>query len=155
MNVTLEVWSGGQTGCDQAGLDAAIACGLSHKGWIPKGRKNEDGQIPAEYSGLTECDTDSYPARTKKNVQDTDGTLLFVTEKLSRGTELTRNTANRLRRPLLVVPVKKPPSPETFRTWLSSNGISKLNIAGPRESKNPGIHDAAYKILLRYFGRPD
>ncbi len=41
--------SGGQTGADRGGLDAAIHCGLPHGGWCPKGRKAEDGVIPVEY----------------------------------------------------------------------------------------------------------
>ena len=35
--------SGGQTGADRGGLDAAIACNIPHGGWCPKGRKAEDG----------------------------------------------------------------------------------------------------------------
>jgi hypothetical protein len=30
--------SGGQTGADRGGLDAAIHCGLPHGGWCPRGR---------------------------------------------------------------------------------------------------------------------
>ncbi|MGD2098928.1 MAG: putative molybdenum carrier protein [Desulfobacterales bacterium] len=40
--------SGGQTGDDQAGLDAAIELGIAHGGWIPKGRKTEEGPPPAK-----------------------------------------------------------------------------------------------------------
>ena len=153
MNVTLEVWSGGQTGVDQAGLDAAIACGLEHKGWIPKGRINEEGEIPKKYTGLTECSARTYPARTELNVRDTDGTILFVVPgKFSRGTELTRRIASRFKRPLLVVPVNSPPSAEEFRIWVEQFEIRRLNVAGPRESKNPGIHDTAQEILTGYFG---
>ena len=41
--------SGGQTGADRAALDVAIAHGFPHGGWCPKGRKAEDGPIPAIY----------------------------------------------------------------------------------------------------------
>lgn len=35
--------SGGQTGADRAALDVAIEFDVPHGGWIPKGRKTEDG----------------------------------------------------------------------------------------------------------------
>jgi len=41
--------SGGQTGADRAALDFAIENGLKHGGWCPKGRRAEDGRIPARY----------------------------------------------------------------------------------------------------------
>jgi len=41
--------SGGQTGADRGGLDAAIALGLRHGGWCPKDRAAEDGVVPARY----------------------------------------------------------------------------------------------------------
>ena len=34
-----KIISGGQTGADRAGLDVAIAKGIPHGGWIPKGIK--------------------------------------------------------------------------------------------------------------------
>ena len=42
-----KIVSGGQTGADRGGLDAAILLGVPHGGWCPKGRKSEDGVIPA------------------------------------------------------------------------------------------------------------
>jgi len=39
----IKIISGGQTGADQAALDAAISLGLPHGGWITKGRKTETG----------------------------------------------------------------------------------------------------------------
>jgi len=51
-----KIISGGQTGADQAGLDAAIEYGLPHGGWIPKGRLTESGTLPERYK-LTEMPT--------------------------------------------------------------------------------------------------
>ena len=36
--MTFKIVSGGQTGVDRAGLEAAIALGLPYGGWVPKGR---------------------------------------------------------------------------------------------------------------------
>jgi hypothetical protein len=43
-----KIISGGQTGADQAALDVAIESGIPHGGWIPKGRKTENGVLPAK-----------------------------------------------------------------------------------------------------------
>lgn len=43
-----KIVSGGQTGVDRAGLEAAIAIGLPYGGWVPKGRIAEDGTVPRE-----------------------------------------------------------------------------------------------------------
>ena len=57
--------SGGQTGVDRAGLDAAMACGMSHGGWCPRGRLAEDGPIPAHYQ-LRETRSAKYYIRTRQ-----------------------------------------------------------------------------------------
>ena len=41
--------------------------------------------------------------------------------------------------------------PAAFRDWLDANRIAVLNVAGPRESKRPGVYEAA--VLL--FGGVD
>jgi len=41
--------SGGQTGADRAALDWAIQNQIPHGGWCAKGRRAEDGRIPARY----------------------------------------------------------------------------------------------------------
>lgn len=73
-SVICKIISGGQTGVDRAALDTAIALGIAHGGWIPKGRKTEAGRLPSKYQ-LREMPTDSYPKRTEQNVIDSDGTL--------------------------------------------------------------------------------
>jgi len=44
-----KIISGGQTGADQAGLDAAIKHNIPHGGAISKGRMTEDGMLPEKY----------------------------------------------------------------------------------------------------------
>ena len=39
-----KIVSGGQSGADRAGLDFAISTGLEHGGFVPRGRKAEDGR---------------------------------------------------------------------------------------------------------------
>jgi hypothetical protein len=96
-----KIISGGQTGADRAGLDFAIHAGLEHGGYVPKGRKAEDGRIDERYN-LIELSTSSYPARTRKNIEESDGTVIFRLERrLSGGTKLTRELADKLGKPVL------------------------------------------------------
>jgi hypothetical protein len=54
-----KIISGGQTGADRAGLDFAIETGLEHGGYVPKGRKAEDGRIDEQYN-LVELSNSAY-----------------------------------------------------------------------------------------------
>lgn len=54
--------SGGQTGADRAALDFAIARGIAHDGWCPRGRRAEDGPLNPRYQ-LTETEGEGYRAR--------------------------------------------------------------------------------------------
>ena len=87
-----KIISGGQTGADRAALDFAIKHQIPHGGWVPKGRLAEDGPLPDRYA-LHEMPTNSYPARTERNVIDSDGTLIVSHGKLTGGSDLTRKFA--------------------------------------------------------------
>ena len=101
----LKIISGGETGADRAALDWAISHGIPHGGSCPKGRRAEDGEIPAKYL-LTELTTTSYPKRTEQNVLDSDGTLIItIKPKLSTGSRQTAEFARKHGKPLLHVHV--------------------------------------------------
>ena len=87
-NISLcKIVSGGQTGADRAGLDWAIRARIPHGGWCPKGRRAEDGLIPAQYQ-LIETPNRDYSQRTAWNVRDSDGTVIFsFGPSLSGGSE--------------------------------------------------------------------
>jgi len=59
--------SGGQSGVDRAALDVAMEVGIPCGGWCPKGRRAEDGRIPAHYP-LQEASSKEYPLRTRLNL---------------------------------------------------------------------------------------
>jgi hypothetical protein len=69
--------SGGQTGADRGALDAALAAGVPCGGWCARGRRAEDGTIPARYP-LRETPTAEYPQRTSWNVRDCEGTAFLL-----------------------------------------------------------------------------
>ena len=142
----LAIVSGGQTGVDRAALDVARELGLRAGGWCPRGRRAEDGPIPDRYP-LRETPSSSYPLRTEWNVRDSDGTLILHRGALRGGTALTRRLARRLGRPLLAVDLVAPPAAGAVRAWLAHERIATLNVAGPRESEQPGIHAASATFL--------
>ena len=133
-----KIVSGGQTGVDRAALDVAIARGISHGGWCPRGRRAEDGRIPKVYD-LWETDERDYSMRTRCNVEDSDGTLILSGGELTGGTALTRKLAKREGSPVHVVDLRQELSFAVVEQWLLDNRIQVLNIAGPRESQQPGI----------------
>jgi len=141
--------SGGQTGADQAALDAAIEKGIPHGGWIPKGRVTEDGPLPSKYK-LIEMSTKSYPARTKKNILESDGTLIFSHGKLTGGSAYTRKLAKQKSKPCLHIDFAKTDVLITvteINAWLNKNGIKKLNVAGARASKDPMIYEKVKSVI--------
>jgi hypothetical protein len=142
--------SGGQSGVDRAALDVAKEVGLASGGWCPKGRRAEDGPIPLSYP-LKETPTDIHAQRTEWNVRDSDGTLVLTHGRPTEGTALTIELASRLRKPHLVLDLKQQPDPTLAKTWVLKNRVRTLNVAGPRQSKCPGIYQTAREFLRRLF----
>ena len=145
--------SGGQTGVDRGALDFAISRGIEHGGWVPKGRKAEDGPLPPMYN-VVETETKRYAERTRKNVLDSDGTLIVREGGLSGGTALTKLLALRAGKPLLVIDISRTAIDDgvkVIRLWVEENAISVLNVAGPRESQRPGIYERTRALLELVF----
>ncbi len=145
-----KIISGGQTGVDRAALDVALELGIPCGGWCPKGRRAEDGVIPACYP-LMEINSKDYRVRTRRNVRDSDGTLILTRGPLSGGTALTRRLAKEMDKPCLVVDLTQRPLASDVCAWIASNGIRTLNVAGPRESTQSGIYFQGKKFLRRVF----
>ncbi|MCC6126102.1 MAG: putative molybdenum carrier protein [Pirellulales bacterium] len=142
----LKIISGGQTGVDRGALKAAIRLGIPHGGWCPRGRLAEDGRIPPRYR-LRETETADYATRTEKNVLESDATLIICRSSLAGGTLLTYRFADRHRRSCKVVDLNEPLDAEDILGWLKDNRVATLNVAGPRESQNPGIEAQARQVL--------
>jgi predicted Rossmann-fold nucleotide-binding protein len=148
--VPLKVISGGQTGVDRAGLDAAVRVRIPTGGFTPKGRKAEDGKVPEKYN-LIELHSHSYEIRTERNVLESDGTLILAKGELTGGTLLTENYAKKHHKPFFILELNNPDI-DAVRMWGISNKIETVNVAGPRESQFPeGIYANALKILNVLF----
>jgi predicted Rossmann-fold nucleotide-binding protein len=146
------VVSGGQTGVDRAALDVALEVGIKISGYCPRGRKAEDGKIPAKYP-LTETDSEDYETRTEKNVEISDGTLILNVGQLTGGTAVTVGFARKHNKPVFILQLDRdrPDASEECRHWLEQNNIRMLNVAGPRASKAAGIYERAAKTLRAVF----
>ena len=141
----LTVISGGQTGVDRAALDVALELGLPCGGWCPQGRRAEDGVLAARYP-LRETPSADYPQRTRWNIRDADGTLILHAGGLDRGSALTQRIAEQMRRPMLVLDAGTA-DPAAIREWMRAHSVARLNVAGPRESRSPGIYEMARRLL--------
>lgn len=143
-----KIISGGQSGVDRAALDAALALRIPIGGWCPRGRIAEDGRIRRRYC-LLETPSGNYPQRTEWNVRDSDGTLIVNRGTLDGGTLFTARLAReRHRKPLFMIQLPRRVRRERFVAWLRRHRIRVLNVAGPRESKRPGIHRQAKLLLM-------
>jgi len=156
----LEVWSGGQTGVDRAALDAAEDRGLPIRGWVPRGRLAEDGQVPARYSQLREAESPEYPVRTRLNVQHTDATLVLRMGPATGGTLETIETARGLGRPMLDIDLEttEPAAAATMVVeWLeglfTTRSSLRLNVGGPRASQAPTSYARAKAVLELVFAK--
>ena len=143
-----KIISGGQTGVDRAALDVALELGIPCGGWCPKGRLAEDGVIDERYP-LREADSPEYPVRTEMNVKDSDATLIITQGPATGGTARTLELAEKHKKTHLVVDLSKAKDPAVAKKWLEFNQVGTLNIAGPRESKIPGIYDKATEFLRK------
>lgn len=147
--------SGGQTGADRGGLDAALAHGLEIGGWAPQGFRAEDGVIPERYRvHMRESVSPNYGLRTRLNVQDSDGTLLLsFASTLTGGSKFTVDHVKHQRKPCkhLVLPRGRGVVPVEVTLalwdWLEEQRIGVLNIAGPRESKERGLQAAVERTI--------
>ena len=142
-----KIISGGQTGADQAGLAAAKALGLETGGTAPPKFYTEEGiktKLLRDTYKLVEGipDRTIYRKRTRQNIIDSDGTVIFG-DTFERGTQLTINTCEQLEKPYVVNPKM-----DLFVRWIVNHKIQVLNVAGNRESKNPGIYAKVYKYLV-------
>lgn len=144
--------SGGQTGVDRAALDVALEVGIPCGGWCPRGRRAEDGRIPARFP-LQECSSRNYAVRTRLNVVESDGTLILTRGSLSGGTALTDSIARELGKPCLVIDLVAEFDAQPVEEWIAENRIRTLNVAGPRESQQVGIYDQARDYLRKFIQR--
>lgn len=175
----IKIISGGQTGVDLAGLDAAKKNGLETGGWMPRRWQNLEGQQPhfATLYGMNEHRSVGYAPRTKQNIVDSDGTLIIATNQSSPGTRLTISAAKLFKKKIFICNIaedcnigcqkcRRPMELQSgelqciscignlgdvIYNWIIDNKFEIVNIAGNSEQTSPGIYDQAFKILDEVF----
>ncbi len=159
----ISILSGGQTGADRAALDFALAHGIPHSGWCPRGRLAEDGSILATYQ-LSETPSRKYAQRTEWNVRDSDATVVFTLgEEVKGGSALTIELAQRLGKPWLHLSRDSLTSggggelavlqaAEQLNAFLVEHPVERLNVAGPRASQEPEIAAFVVSVLEAAIG---
>lgn len=147
-----KIISGGQTGADQGALNFALDYNFKCGGYCPKGRKSEKGTIPFKYP-LTELETDDCLERTRKNVIESDGTIIVKDEfDLQEGTLNAIKFCKCFSKPFLIYDVNFDPiNYDMFQDWLNKNKIKVLNVAGNRISESPDIKGKTYLLLEKLF----
>jgi Circularly permutated YpsA SLOG family len=161
-----KIISGGQTGVDRGALDAALVAGFDCGGWCPANRGAEDGEIPERYpltplpSEIVEKGSqvretrqvaEGYRARTLKNVQDSDGTVILFSATLSGGTLLTQKLCMREKKPFIALDAQamtKLRAADAVARFVEEHGVAVLNVSGPRLSGWPG----GYRFALGVVG---
>lgn len=150
-----KIISGGQTGADRAALDFAIEHAIPHGGWVPRGRRAEDGPIPGRYL-MSEMATASYSKRTERNVLEADGTVVITYGDPRGGSALTLRTALAHGRPALHLDLEATPidrASQQLHNWAVEQDVSVLNVAGLRASEDPRIYAATKDILKQALSR--
>lgn len=145
----LKIVSGGQTGVDRGALDAALELGAPCGGWCPQGRTAEDGRISCRYP-LHELPGAGYIERTRRNVLDSDGTLIIYFGELEGGTKATVDFCAEHGKPHLLIAADRTPPADAARqaqAFVKAKGIRVLNVAGPRASKSPDARDYAHETI--------
>nr|WP_320193536.1 putative molybdenum carrier protein [uncultured Desulfobacter sp.] len=149
MGFLYKIVSGGQTGADRAALDTAIKFNVPHGGWITKGRRTESGPLPDFYN-LKEMATREYPARTRQNILDSDGTVVIARGPLTGGSALTDAFARKTDKWVCTIDLMEQDIFEaalTLHAFILDQGIRVLNVAGPRASNDPEIYYDVKAIL--------
>ena len=141
-----KVVSSAQPGAERAALDAALDLGFEAGGWVPKGRRADDGAVPERYR-VTETPGRDYDQAAEWNIRDTDATLVLTTGRPGSGTVAAVALAHKMEKPVLVADMLQPRNLGGILFWLEYGNAKSLNVVGPKESEVPGIRAMAMEFL--------
>jgi Circularly permutated YpsA SLOG family len=147
--VVVKIISGGQTGIDRAALEVGLKYGIECGGWCPDHRADEFGRIPERYP-LQEVERRGFNERTRRNVRDSDATVIIYIDRLQGGTDHTLSRCIKQRKPHLLIDAAKLSPQEAANAIIDftrTHTIEILNVAGPRQSEWPGGYDYTFRAL--------
>lgn len=143
----MKIISGGQTGADRAALKIAKQFGLETGGWMPREFEAEDGNHPefADQYGVEACGSDMHAVRTALNAREAEITLWF-----GAGASGGRKTTFLSAKTCIDIPLPEAaPAPAEVADKIRDAKI--VNIAGHRESVQPGIEKLTTDYLVQLF----
>ena len=145
-----QIISGGDTGVARAALDWAMANGIEHGGWCPARRRADDGIVPPRYA-LREIDRNRSGPDIRANVACSDAMLVLNLGVLDGWTDRAVGVCRRKKKPFLVVQIENVDESglAAVHSWLLTHQVGVLYVAGPRESRRPGIAAATTRFLER------
>jgi hypothetical protein len=152
--IVSRIVSAGQTGADRGALDWAMEHGIPHGGYGLENSLVEDGEIPERYRLTTEFrDSDSVTG-AERNVEESDGTIIFTMDgALSGGALMTEDCTRKYGKPFLHVWARAPlhftiPAVQSF---VADHRIVSLNVAGSRRSRDVRIGPFVGKVFDAAF----
>lgn len=150
---TKRIISGGQTGADRAAFDFALENGFEMGGFVPRGRRAEDGEISGKYPNLVETSEKNYAVRTELNIINSDAVIIFSHGKLKGGSRLTRRFAKKYNKPFMHIDFLESDedSLKLVAEFLETNNCKILNIAGSRASTDSLVYQKTKDFLTNLF----
>jgi len=151
--VIRKIISAGQTGVELAALDIAIKLGISHGGWTSRGRRNEEGQLSEIYQ-LVETSALGLHDALRKNVAESDGTLVISRGKRTPHTKEAVRTALELERQLLHIDLSQHALFEAASltsSWMAQKHIQTAHVTGLSSSEDQRIYGQTRKLLETAF----
>lgn len=152
-NIT-KIVSGGQTGADRAAFDFALENQIECGGYVPKGRRAEDGTIPDNYPNLIETSKRDYSERTELNIINSDATIIISHGKLTGGSMLTRRLAKKHKKPCLhidLLELNQLDAKLKAKEFIKISKCKTLNVAGSRASTDAKIYQKTKEFLTNLF----
>lgn len=148
-----KIISGGRPGAERAALDAAIRLGIGYGGWIP-----EDSNLPSDMDAdrynLIEMSTSNRTETFKKNIRESDGTLMLSHGTLSSDVKNAKKTIQRYSTPLLHVYLNNTDAfnaASLINDWISDNDSNILHVTGPSENEDRKIYSTTLDILQAVY----
>lgn len=132
------------------------------RGWRPRMEAHREVRIVS--GGHTGVDRGALDAALaiglgtevrRMGVQDSDATLVLTLGAADGGTRRVAESARRMGKACLVVDLDSADALEKTRLWIAEVRPNVLNIAGPRDSKQPGIYGRSFAFLSRVFRKAD
>ena len=151
-----KIISGGQSGVEIAALDAAIRLDIPHGGWCYRNRKTDGGVLPENYN-VKEIDNPSYFERLKKNIIDSDGTVVLTHGQMVVGSKAVKDLADKHNKPLLNVNLGDHPLDHTvslIRQWMTNHEIDTIYFTGSKtgRGRSTKIYDQVIQIIEGVWG---